>query len=326
MVVLDGLRARFVRREPWARRRLLYVGFIVYSYTIVNTLTFKTLSLLADGKFRSGQDLATALGVSRGTIWNALRGLDGFGIDIYRVRGRGYQLAQPLTLLDRTAVLCELGAQAPRFALEVLDRAESTNTLLMRRAAAGAPTGTVIAAEWQTHGRGRRGRPWHALPGTALTFSMPWRFQQCAGFLAGLSLAAGVAAARALAALGVHDAGLKWPNDVLWRGGKLAGILIEMQGDMLGPSAAVIGIGLNCRVPDALRSRIGQPVADLEEACGAVPDRNRVIALLLIELERMLDAFARDGFTPLRDEWQRRHVHQGKAVRIALPEIGRAHV
>ena len=101
-----------------------------------------------------------------------------------------------------------------------------------------------------------------------------------------------------------------------------SGILIEMQGDMLGPSAAVIGIGLNCRLPDALTSRIDQPVADLASACGAAPDRNRVLALLLIALERVLDAFARDGFAPLRGEWQRRHVYQGKAVQLALPDGG----
>jgi BirA family biotin operon repressor/biotin-[acetyl-CoA-carboxylase] ligase len=126
--------------------------------------------------------------------------------------------------------------------------------------------------------------------------------------------------ARALAALGVHDAGLKWPNDVLWRGRKLAGILIEMQGDMLGPSAAVIGIGLNCRLPAVLRDRIDQPAVDLESACGAAPDRNRVFAMLLIELARVLDAFARDGFAPLRDEWQRHHVYQSQPVQLALPD------
>jgi BirA family biotin operon repressor/biotin-[acetyl-CoA-carboxylase] ligase len=286
----------------------------------VNTLTFQALRLLADGEFRSGEDMAHALGVSRASVWNALHALDGAGIEVFKVRGRGYRLAEPLTLLDRVQIERGLGAHAPRFALEVLDSAESTNTLLTQRAAAGAAGGSVIAAEWQTRGRGRRGRAWHSTLGAVLTFSLLWRFQQGAGFLAGLSLAVGVAVARALAALGVVEAGLKWPNDVVWRGRKLAGMLIEMQGDMLGPSAAVIGIGLNCRVPDALRSRIDQPVTDLEAACGAAPDRNRVLALLLIELERVLDAFARDGFTPLRDEWQRRHVHQRKKVRLELPD------
>ena len=290
----------------------------------MRALTFKTLSLLADGEFRSGQDLAAALGVSRGAIWYALRGLDDAGLVLHKVRGRGYRLAEPLALLDRIEIERHLGAQARHFALEVLASADSTNTLLLRRAEAGAAGGSVIAAEWQTQGRGRRGRAWHSAPGAALTFSLLWRFQQGAGFLAGLSLAVGVAVTRALAALGVNDAGLKWPNDVLWRGGKLAGILIELHGEMLGPSAAVIGIGLNCRLPDALRNRIDQPAADLATACGAAPDRNRVLALLLLELARMLDEFAREGFAPLRDDWQRRHVHQGRPVTVALPAGGTA--
>ena len=278
--------------------------------------------MLADGEFRSGEAMARALGVSRASVWNALHALDVSGIEIFRVRGRGYRLAAPLSLLDRSAFEAGLGARAAAFALEVIDSAGSTNTLLMRRAAAGAPSGLTIAAEWQTQGRGRHGRPWHAVPGATLTFSLLWRFEQGAGFLAGLSLAVGVAVLRALTACGVRDAGLKWPNDVLWGGRKLAGILIEMQGDMLGPSAAVIGIGLNCRLPDALRERIDQPVVDITTAGGAASDRNRLLALLLIELERVLTSFAREGFAATRDEWQRCHVHQGKPVRIALPDGG----
>ena len=293
-----------------------------YARHFMNATTFAALRLLADGEFRSGQDIARRLGISRASVWNALHALDGAGVEIFKVRGRGYRLAEPLSLLDRAAVRRHLGAHAAHFTLEVLDCTDSTNTLLMQRAGAGAPGGSVIAAEWQTHGRGRRGRAWHAALGAALTFSVLWRFQQGAGFLAGLSLAVSVAVARTLDALGVAGGMVKWPNDVLWRGCKLAGILIEMQGDMLGPSAAVIGIGLNCRLPDAVRAHIDQPVADLEQILGGKTDRNRLLALLLVELDRVLGQFARDGFAPLRDEWQRRHVYQRKAVRLKLPDGG----
>jgi len=286
----------------------------------MNALTFQALRLLADGEFRSGQDMARVLGVTRASVWNAVRVLEGGGIELFKVRGRGYRLAEPLSLLDHAEVVRYLGARAAHFSLEVLDSAGSTNELLVQGAAKGAASGAVIAAEWQTHGRGRRGRPWHSMPGAALTFSLLWRFQQGAGFLAGLSLAVGVAVVRALAGLGVSDAGLKWPNDVLWRNRKLAGILIEMQGDMLGPSAAVIGIGLNCRLPASLRDRIDQPVADLAMASAQMPDRNRALAAVLLELERVLVQFARDGFAALRDEWHERHVLQGRHVRLALPD------
>ena len=288
----------------------------------MNALTFQALRMLADGEFRSGEAMARTLGVSRASVWNALHALDACGIEIFKVRGRGYRLAEPLSLLDRGAIESALGEHASRFALEVVDSVESTNTLLMQRAAQGAANGLTITAEWQTAGRGRRGRAWHALPGATLTFSVLRRFEQGAGFLAGLSLAVGVAVLRALALCGVRDAGLKWPNDVQWGGRKLAGILIEMQGDVLGPSAAVIGIGLNCRMPAALLDRIDQPVADVATAAGTAPDRNRLLAALLIELDRLLTAFARDGFAPLRDEWQRCHVYQGKPVKLTLPDGG----
>ncbi len=285
-------------------------------------LTFQTLRLLADGEFRSGEAMARALGVSRATVWNALHGLDGAGLEIFKVRGRGYRLSQPLAWLERAAIERELGVHAGEFSIEVLDLAASTNTLLMERAAVGAGGGSVVAAEWQTHGRGRRGRIWHATPGAALTFSVLWRFQQGAGALSGLSLAVGVAVTRTLARFGVSEAGLKWPNDVIWRGRKLAGMLIEMQGEVNGPSAAVIGIGLNCRLPDALRERIDQPVVDLAQIIDAVPDRNRVIALLLVEIAQVIEQFADSGFAPLRDEWQSHHVYQDKPVRLSLPDAG----
>lgn len=282
-------------------------------------LTFRVLRQLADGDFHSGEDLARALGMSRASVWHAVRALRENGFDVYSVRGRGYRLVTPVSLLDRESVLRGLGREAAHFALEILDEAASTNTLLTARAQAGAPGGAVIAAEWQTAGRGRMGREWHAGIGGALTFSLLWRFSQGAGFLSGLSLAAGVAVMRALQALGISDAGLKWPNDVVWRGGKLAGILIEMQGEMLGPSAAVIGIGLNVRVADAVRDRIDQAVSDLESACGRTLDRNAVLASILVELHHALEIFARDGLAPFRDEWQRHHVHQDKTVTLLLP-------
>jgi len=283
-------------------------------------ITFQTLRLLADGEFRSGEAMAQTLGVSRATVWNALHGLDGAGLEIFKVRGRGYRLSQPLTWLDRVAVERELGVRSAAFSLEVLDLAASTNTLLMERAAGGAPGGSVLAAEWQTQGRGRRGRVWHATPGAALTFSLLWRFQQGAGALSGLSLAIGVAVMRALARWGVTDAGLKWPNDVIWRGRKLAGMLIEMQGEVTGPSAAVIGLGFNCRLPDTLRDRIDQPVVDLAQITGNAPDRNRLLAMLLEDMADVLETFAETGFAPLRDEWDRQHVYRGKPVRLTLPD------
>jgi BirA family biotin operon repressor/biotin-[acetyl-CoA-carboxylase] ligase len=282
-------------------------------------LSFRVLRRLADAEFHSGAALARDFGVTRGTIWNAVHAIDAAGVMVYRVRGRGYRLKEPLSLLDAQTIARHAGPAGARFSVEVLDVADSTNTVLMQRAVADAANGTVIVAELQRSGRGRMGRSWRSDIGGALTFSVLWRFGQGAAGLAGLSLAAGVALVRALFRAGAADVQLKWPNDVVWRGRKLAGMLIEMQGDALGPSAVVIGVGINVRLSEATRRAIDQPAADLETACGRTLDRNAVLGTILAELAPMLDAFSKDGFAPIREEWQRHHAHQGRRVVVKLP-------
>jgi BirA family transcriptional regulator, biotin operon repressor / biotin---[acetyl-CoA-carboxylase] ligase len=285
----------------------------------MNDLPVKLVRLLADGGFLSGAALARTLGVSRGTIWNAVRVLEKADLEIYKVRGRGYKLSASISMLDMEKIERCVSTCSPRLTIEIIDTAASTNTLLMQRAAAGARSGTVLAVEWQHEGRGRMGRPWHAGLGRALTFSVLWRFEQGAGAIGGLSLAVGVALVRAIHALGATEVALKWPNDVLWRGRKLAGILIEMQGDALGPSAVVIGVGLNVRLSSALAARIDQPAADLETACGRALDRSEALGTVLDALARVLKDFSNAGFAPLRKEWERYHGSQGQPVTVRLP-------
>ena len=126
----------------------------------------------------------------------------------------------------------------------------------------------MLAAEWQTAGRGRRGKAWTAVAGGSLTFSLGWRYEQGAGFLAGLSLAVGVAVVKALEAEGLAGVELKWPNDLVHRHLKVGGILVELNGDALGPSTVVVGVGLNVRLPAEVRRNIEQPVSDLTTVAG----------------------------------------------------------
>lgn len=281
-------------------------------------LTFSLLRRLADGEFHSGETLAQEFGVTRATVCNALSDVDRLGLTLYSVRGRGYRLARPLQWLDAAEVSRRLAGEALQ--IEILDSAPSSNALLLQRSAQGAPSGSVLAVEWQTAGRGRRGRTWHSGLGDALTFSVLWRFDGGLAALSGLSLAVGVAMMRALRELGVAGAGLKWPNDVLLDEGKLAGILIEAQGDMLGPSAVVIGIGINLEVPESLRERVEQKVSDLSAHPAVRSERNQVLAVSLRHLAAVLRGFGKGGFAPLRDEWERHHVHQGRSVRLLLPD------
>ncbi|MBX9961570.1 MAG: biotin--[acetyl-CoA-carboxylase] ligase [Burkholderiales bacterium] len=283
----------------------------------MNPLTLATLRLMGDGAFHSGEEVAAALGVTRATIWNAVREAGELGIEVESVRGRGYRLDDPPVWLDAAAVAKLLGPRARRFHVEVVEHVDSTNSALLKRAEAGGAPGTVLAAELQSAGRGRRGRSWASGLGGALTFSLLWRFEQGAAALTGLSLVVGIAVARALASLGAADVRLKWPNDILHQGRKLGGILIEVRGDALGPTAAVIGIGLNVRMPPALEARIDQPVTDAVQA-GAGGDRNRLLAAVLQELAELLDAFARDGFAPLEPEYRRWHALQDAPVLVNL--------
>jgi BirA family transcriptional regulator, biotin operon repressor / biotin---[acetyl-CoA-carboxylase] ligase len=280
------------------------------------SICFDLLRLLSDAGLHSGAAMARELGASPAAVRVALRELERLGLNLVRVPGRGYRLAESYDLLDAAAVRAQLGPQARHFHLELLDACASTNTLLLARARAGAPSGSVIACELQSAGRGRRGNNWQSGLGGSLTFSLLWRFAQGAAGLTGLSLAAGVAVVRALASAGVAEVQLKWPNDLLHAGRKLGGILIELHGDAPGPTAAVIGIGLNVRLPASLRDAIAQPVTDVASISEQVPPRNRLLAAALIELARVLEGFAGHGFAPLRQEWMARHAHQGKPVTL----------
>ncbi len=284
------------------------------------TLTFSLLRHLADGEFHSGEVLARHFGVTRATVCNALQDAESLGLSLYSVRGRGYRLARPLQWLDPELIRAGLGAARDELRIEILDRAASSNALLLQRAAQGAASGTLLAVEWQTAGRGRLGRTWHSGLGDALTFSLLWRFESGLAALSGLSLTVGVAMMRALQELGVPGATLKWPNDVLLKGGKLAGILLEAQGDMLGPSAVVIGIGINLHAPQLLRERINQEVSDLASLDVDVPDRNRVLAIVSKHLAQVLREFAGGGFAPLRDEWESHHFFQRRQAKLLLPD------
>ena len=290
----------------------------------MKSLTLPVLRLLNDGEFHSGVAIAHALGVSRASVSLSLQGVEELGLVVNKVHGRGYRLQERLQWLNRELILTHLGQEASAFRLEILDTAESTNSLLLQRSSIKKISGdrsiSVLATELQTGGRGRRGREWHSGLGDGLTFSLVWRFQQGANLLSGLSLAVGVAIARVLRSSGFEDAALKWPNDVLIDGRKLAGTLIELQGDMLGPTVAVIGIGINLKMSDTVKDRIDQSATDLYSINGETPDRNQLMAALLLELARVLRDFECHGFAPFRQEWVRYHALENQSVQLQMPD------
>lgn len=216
--------------------------------------------------------------------------------------------------LDIAVIAAALGGQACRFDVDVLAECASTNTLLLSRAEAGAAAGSVVAAEHQTAGRGRRGRSWLSEAGDSLTFSLLWRFPQGKS-LSGLSLAVGVAIAKAVESIGIRGIMLKWPNDVLLNGRKLAGVLIEVVPG-IRPEAVVIGVGMNLRLPQAMPTEIRRTATALADAGGELPSPSILLAKLLLEIHAVVARFAEHGFTDLRNDWLTRHAFEGQSVRL----------
>ena len=278
------------------------------------------LRLLRDGSVHSQRQLAHELGIADSSVADCVEALESLGVAVRRSAQRDYCLSSAIDWLDRDKVMRALGESAPRFEVEIHDSVVSTNTLLSERSALGARTGLCVAAEWQSGGRGRRGRAWRSSLGGVLTFSLLWRSARGVASLTGLSLAVGVAIARALEAAGTGGIKLKWPNDLLCGQRKVGGILIEIEGGSPTASAAIIGIGLNVELPANVRMAIDQPVTDLTSAMDKRPERNRLLASLLAGLHATLVRFDAEGLTPFRADWAHYNAYQNCEVNVLTPD------
>lgn len=206
--------------------------------------------------------------------------------------------------------------RVPGVEVRVRERCASTNATLF---AGRLARPVLLATNEQTAGRGRRGRRWHSAPGCGVLFSLGLPLQRSARDLGGLSIVAGVAAVRALRALGTADAALKWPNDLLLRGAKLGGILVQTRAQGAG-AVAVIGIGVNHRDAPGLAARVRRGVAALEDVLRPLPARNTVIGALARELLVALRAFDAVGFGAFRDDWEAVHAYAGQRLRVRLAD------
>jgi len=272
---------------------------------------------LADGTCHSGTSLGASLGVTRAAVHKCILGLEERGLAIERVPGQGYRLPQPLVPLSVTTIRRGLAARNIKLPVEVVEETESTSLELLRDRAGDT---RAVLAEMQTAGHGRRGRGWVATPFNNLIVSMRWVTEGGPAALAGLSLAAGVAIVRALDEFGVRDARLKWPNDVLLKGRKLAGLLIDLRGEANGPSVVVLGLGLNVHLTASDMATIDQPSAMLSEVMRAPIDRNRLAVLILAELDALRSRFAAEGFVPYRDAWEQYHLYHQHPVTVQQGE------
>ena len=223
------------------------------------------IKALADGAFVSGQLLAEELTVSRASISKYVNTLKEMGLDIYSVKGKGYKLASPLNLLSHDKIVSFLTSDDQQADIEVHNIIDSTNNYLLRRLPNSVSQGQVCLSEYQDAGRGRRGRKWISPFGSQIYLSMYWRLEQGLSAAMGLSLVTALAVSDAIKECCNIQVELKWPNDVYINGVKLAGILIDLEGQPLEESHSVIGIGLNVDMPTSAAQEIDQAWTDLIE-------------------------------------------------------------
>lgn len=276
----------------------------------------RLIKQMADGRYHSGEALCRSLGISRHALWKTLNSLGDVGLAFHAAPGQGYRLDRACELLDRAVIMGILDPMASLLLadLEVLGEVDSTNRHLLDRSRQGLPGGHACVAEFQSRGRGRRGRGWVSPYGCNLYLSLLWDFHGAPRALSALGVACAVAVGRALQGMGLNGIGLKWPNDILWRGRKLGGVLLEFVDAMGGPRRGVIGVGLNVGMPEDAARNIHQPWADVETARGAPVSRNQLAGVVLENLLKATEQFQAAGVQPFIEEWRQYDIMPGKSA------------
>lgn len=281
--------------------------------------SYKLLELLSDGDFHSGEALGQSLGITRSAIWKATQQLDQYGITLESIPGRGYRIPHNIDLLKEQVIQKELDntAQNSLSNLIVLDEIASTNDYLLELQAKNKDKNIACFAEYQTKGRGRRGRRWVAPFGTNIYHSLLWHFKKDPAEIVGLSLIIAIATVNALKHYGLKDGiTLKWPNDIYWNGRKLGGVLLDMIAEHHGYCSVVIGVGINTYIPDKHAKQIDQPWVDIQHITNLPPRRNQIAGLLLNEIIHAILTFEEKGLEPFIKAWRNLDNMIGKNVSL----------
>lgn len=259
-------------------------------------LCLALILLLAKGDFQPEKNLLKALGIAEDKLKLLIKALIPLGCKVHLDKQKGYYLLDPLDLLSEPL----LSKALPDVEIHYLPIIDSTNQYLLDKKQEPFLK-RVCLAEYQTAGRGRRGRKWHSPFGANLYLSLSRRFHCDNQAAMGLSLVVGIALADALVALGAKDIKLKWPNDVYWQGRKLAGILVEMTQQAPHTLDCVLGVGLNLAMSDA--TILDQPWANLREACPNMPNKTMLALTLIKKINAALDVFEQKGLDHFLSSW-----------------------
>ncbi|MGF1762560.1 bifunctional biotin--[acetyl-CoA-carboxylase] ligase/biotin operon repressor BirA [Aliivibrio kagoshimensis] len=271
------------------------------------------ITLLADNHFHSGEQIGQHLGISRAAVNNHIKVIQSWGLDVFRVQGKGYCLANPIELLT-----CEKVEQyVESNPIELIPIIDSTNQYLMDRIG-HIESGTVCLAEYQQLGRGRRGRQWISPFGSNLYLSMYWRLDAGMAAAMGLSLVVGIAIAETLKQFGCDSVKVKWPNDIYINDKKLAGILVEMTGQTGDAAHIVIGMGLNVAMTDSVGQEIDQPWTNIEKEINSPVERNKLAGCLIQALQDILVEYEQLGLAGFKERWNQLDNYTGREVCLII--------
>jgi BirA family biotin operon repressor/biotin-[acetyl-CoA-carboxylase] ligase len=275
------------------------------------------LANLRQGKRLSGETLGKKLGVSRAAIWKCVHELRRQGYVIDSSPRKGYSLVSCPDLLLPEEISRGLAAQTFGKRIIYRDECASTQDMAAELARGGEPEGLVVIAETQTRGRGRKGRSWISTPGAGICLSVILRPGLKPSQIVQIPLVAGVAAARAIRAVTGLKPDIKWPNDILVGGKKVAGILTEMSCEIDRINHVILGIGINV---NTLESDLPEPVrvvaTSLQSECGRKISRVALVQRFLTELEAIYRRYLAGGFESIRQEWKSLSKTIGSQVEI----------
>lgn len=263
--------------------------------------------------FASGEDISRALGVSRSAVWKCIEDLRLEGYRVDAVPHYGYKLMAVPDKLTPAEVQYNLGTRTFGCAVHYFDEIPSTMDEAFHLGMNGAPEGAMVTTELQTKGRGRLGRAWVSPKGKGLCFSLLLRPVLSSAEASRLTLLCAVALSEAVESFTGLRPLIKWPNDLLLGGKKLAGILTELRAEVDRVDFAVVGIGLN--VNTALKDLPAEGIS-LKEVMGQACDRVGLMREFLRVFERRYLGLKKQGFGPALEEWRRRSATIGQRVRF----------
>ena len=281
----------------------------------------KLLEIISNGNVYSGQDLAASLNVSRTAVWKSIKHLETLGLEIRAIRGKGYQLRKKFEFLSKEEISRMMTLQSKKSCKDigVVFKTNSTNLYLLNQLDSEAIHGSVVFAEYQSEGRGRRNKRWISPIGSGICFSVGWRFEVMPISLGLLSLYMGIAVVRSLNSLKIKEVGLKWPNDIMTLDHKIGGILLDIRGESTGPLDVIVGVGINYELPKYRLISVDQPIIDVCSVSKKRFSRNMIAASLLSNILEILHDLQTGANLNLLNEWRQFDYYIGKEATLILP-------